>query len=62
MSSIPGQGTKIQRAMEHLGPCTATYRGHVPQLESLCTEAKDPAWSNNDPFVSTKTQGSQIHK
>ena len=43
MSSIPGQGTKIQRAMEHLGPCTATYQGHVPQLESLCTEAKDPA-------------------
>ena len=45
MGLIPGQGTAIPHAMEHLNPCSARTRSvgsgaHVPQLESLC--AVDP--------------------
>jgi hypothetical protein len=41
MGSIPGQGTKIPRALEYLSLHTATSEAQVPQLECPCTIVKD---------------------
>ena len=62
VGSIPGQGSQILYATGKLSRWATTTEARVPQLDSLCTVMKDPAWRNEIPCAATNTQSSQINK
>ena len=62
MSSSPGQGTNIPYAIEHLGPCALTTEATCHNQRVCALKRKILHEVTKIPCVSTKTQGSQIHK